>query len=59
MVTLEIASLTVNGKLNVIDVIKLQPRTSPPSTPSEGDLYMDSTDHKLQVFDGTIWQSCW
>ena len=45
--------------LHVKDVIRLEPRSYPPSNPSEGDMYMDSNDHKLKVFNGTEWKSCW
>ena len=44
--------------LHVTDVIRLEPTTAP-SSPSEGDIYMDSTTHKLMVYDGTDWQACW
>ncbi len=46
-------------KLHVSDVIRLEPRSTAPSSPSEGDIYMDSTTHKLMVYDGTAWQACW
>ncbi len=46
-------------KLHVNDVIRLQPRASAPSSPAEGDMYMNSTSHKLMVYDGTAWQACW
>ncbi len=46
-------------KLHVNDVMRLQPRSSAPSSPSEGDMYMDSTTHKLMVYDGTVWRACW
>ena len=45
--------------LHVNDVLRLEPRDSAPADPSEGDIYMDSTTHKLMVFDGTNWQACW
>lgn len=45
--------------LHVNDVIRLEPRNSAPSNPAEGDIYMDQTDHKLKVFDGTQWRACW
>jgi hypothetical protein len=45
--------------LHVNDVMRLEPRASAPSSPSEGDMYMDSTTHKLMVYDGTTWQACW
>jgi hypothetical protein len=49
----------VDGRLHVNDVIRLKPRSTAPSNPSEGDIYMDSNDNKLKVYDGTQWQSCW
>ena len=45
--------------LHVNDVIRLEPISTPPTNPSEGDIYMDSGSHKLMVFDGTSWQACW
>lgn len=45
--------------LHVSDVMRLEPRSSAPSNPSEGDMYMDGTTHKLMVYDGTQWQACW
>ncbi|HEY9171793.1 MAG TPA: hypothetical protein VI136_05870, partial [Verrucomicrobiae bacterium] len=45
--------------LHVSDVMRLQPRSSAPSSPGEGDLYYDSALHKLRVYDGTSWQNCW
>jgi hypothetical protein len=46
-------------KLHVSDAMRLEPRATVPSSPFEGDIYMDSTDHKLKVYDGTTWQACW
>jgi hypothetical protein len=45
--------------LHVSDVMRMEPRDTPPSNPSEGDIYMDGNTHKLKVYDGTTWQSCW
>lgn len=45
--------------LHVNDVMRLEPRNSAPSSPSEGDIYMDGTDHKLKVYDGSSWKACW
>lgn len=45
--------------LHIVDVMRLQPRSTAPSNPSEGDIYMNGNTHKLMVFDGTTWQSCW
>jgi hypothetical protein len=46
-------------KLHVNDVMRLQPRSSAPSSPSMGDMYMDSNDGKLKVYDGSTWRACW
>jgi hypothetical protein len=46
-------------KLHISDVMRLEPRATAPVSPAEGDIYMDSSDHKLKVYDGTTWQACW
>jgi hypothetical protein len=45
--------------LHINSIMRLEPISSAPSNPSEGDIYMDSITHKLMVYDGTTWQSCW
>lgn len=45
--------------LHVKDVLRLEPRTTAPDNPEEGDIYYDSILHKLRVYDGTGWQNCW
>jgi len=45
--------------LHVRYFMRMEPCSTAPSTPSEGDIYMDSVTHKLMVYDGTTWQSCW
>lgn len=30
-----------------------------PASPTEGQAYYSLTDHKLKVFDGTVWQNLW
>lgn len=54
-----INTTTVTRNLNINDTMRLQPRATAPSSPAEGDIYMNSTTHKLMVYDGTIWQACW
>jgi hypothetical protein len=54
-----IGTFTPARKLHVRDVMRLEPRASAPSSPAEGDIYMDSTTHKLMVYDGTTWRACW
>ena len=56
--------LHVNGSIrtksiNVTQLIKLEPTSTPPDEPSEGDMYMDSDDHILKVYNGTEWKACW
>lgn len=45
--------------LHVRDVMKLEPRSSPPPNPTKGVIYFDDKLNKLRVFDGTAWQDCW
>jgi hypothetical protein len=54
-----IGTATPNRPLHVRDVMRLEPRSTDPSDPAEGDIYFDSTLKKLRVFDGTTWQNCW
>jgi hypothetical protein len=47
-------------KLHVNDVMRLQPRSSAPSSPQAGDMYIDSSDgNRLKVYDGSTWRACW
>lgn len=46
-------------KLHVNDVMRLEPRSTAPTSPSKGDMYMDDITNKLMVYDGTNWQACW
>jgi trimeric autotransporter adhesin len=45
--------------LHIKDVLRLEPRDTPPGNPEKGDIYFDGTINKLRVFDGTVWQNCW
>lgn len=54
-----IGTTSAARRLHVSDAMRLEPRTSAPSSPAEGDMYMDSTTHKLMVYNGTSWQACW
>ncbi len=45
--------------LHVNDMIRLEPRATAPSTASMGDMYVRSSDGKLMVYDGSVWQACW
>jgi hypothetical protein len=52
---------TVNPQrtLHVNDVMRLEPRSTAPTSPGKGDMYFDGTINKLRVYDGTTWQNCW
>lgn len=50
---------TPQRNLHIKDVLRLEPRTTAPDNPGEGDIYYDKTLHKLRVYDGTQWQNCW
>lgn len=45
--------------LHVNNLLRLEPRNTPPINPVIGDIYMDGQLKKLRVFDGTQWQNCW
>jgi|WetSurMetagenome_2_1015567.scaffolds.fasta_scaffold00047_12 hypothetical protein len=51
--------IRLNGTVNIRDVLKLKPQKDAPATASEGDMYYNSTLHKLMVFDGNEWRACW
>jgi len=53
-----ITETTLNGQVNLDQVLHLTPGVAPAS-PSEGDIYMDATSHKLRCFDGTTWHDLW
>lgn len=45
--------------LHVNDVMRLEPRATAPTSPKAGDMYYDSVQNKLRVYDGTAWNNCW
>ncbi len=54
-----IGTTTPRRKLHINDVMRLEPRSTAPDFPGEGDIYMDSNDHVLKVYNGTEWKACW
>ncbi len=48
-----------NGVISVRYSLRLIPLSGAPSNPAEGQMYMNSSTHKLMVFDGTSWKACW
>ena len=53
-----IGTTTPGEKLDVNGAMHLTPGSTP-TNPDEGDIYMDSTSHKLRVYDGTLWHDLW
>lgn len=47
---------TISGSiLNVNDLARLKPRSAAPSSPTLGDIYVDSDSNELCFYDGTSW----
>ncbi|MFH2144206.1 MAG: hypothetical protein ABIJ97_17395 [Bacteroidota bacterium] len=46
-------------KLHIKDVMRLEPRPLPPMPASAGDIYYNSLDNKLKVYNGTVWMDCY
>ncbi|MCX6335315.1 MAG: hypothetical protein NT092_13625, partial [Bacteroidia bacterium] len=51
--------LMMNAAVKIRDLLNLKPRAIAPSNPEEGDVYYDSNQHKLMVWNGTDWMACW
>ena len=47
---------TFNGAVNINDVINIAPRSTAPSSPSEGDLYVDTEDHAIYCYLDGAWK---
>lgn len=41
--------------LHISDVMRLEPRSTAPSSPSLGDIYVDSDSNELCFYDGSVW----
>ncbi|MBF0450554.1 MAG: hypothetical protein HQK75_07615, partial [Candidatus Magnetomorum sp.] len=63
-ITMAAASLDVSrdvniyGSLDLQQAVRMTPLAGEPSSPVEGMLYYDVTNHKLRVYDGSAWQNC-
>jgi hypothetical protein len=51
--------IKLNATVTIRDLLKLNLRATAPFSPAEGDVYDDSTTHKLMVWNGTAWMACW
>lgn len=47
--------LWIDGNATINDVIHLTPRTTPPSNPSEGDIYVNSVEHVIYCYLDGEW----
>jgi hypothetical protein len=45
----------LNGELTINDVLRLTPRSSAPSSPTNGTIYYNSTDNKLYLYANGSW----
>lgn len=45
------------NKLTINDILQVAPRATAPIPAEAGDIYYDSTDNKLKVYNGTIWEN--
>ena len=50
-----INKLQVEGSVSIKELLLLQP-SSRPSSPNEGSIYMDNSDHHLYVYNGSDWK---
>jgi len=46
------------GRVRFGELISLKPSATP-SSPQEGDVYMDESTHKLRCYDGSAWHDLW
>jgi len=45
----------LSGKVTINMIMKLAPLSSPPSSPTEGEIYVNSTDHRIYCFLAGVW----
>ena len=42
--------------LHISDVLRLEPRASAPTSPSQGDIYVNSSDHHIYCYLNGVWK---
>ena len=52
-----IGTLNPEAPLHINDFMKLEPRSTAPSSPTKGMIYYDSTDNKLKLYTGSTWET--
>lgn len=55
LVMLKNGNTTLNGEMTINDVLRLTPRASAPSSPTNGTIYYNSTDDTLYLYAGGAW----
>ena len=48
-------TLENDSSVTIESLLTLKPRSTP-SSPSEGDIYYDSTSKRVRVYNGTSWR---
>lgn len=52
-----LGTLNPEAPLHINDFMKLEPRNSPPSSPTKGMIYYDSNDDKVKAYTGSVWEN--
>lgn len=52
-----LGTLNPEAPLHVNDFMKLEPRTTAPSSPTKGVIYYDDNDNKIKVYTGSGWEN--
>ena len=52
-------TLDLDTYVTINDVLKLQPTATTPSSPTEGEIYYNSTTHMAYCYNGTDWNGLW
>jgi hypothetical protein len=47
--------INVTGDMTINDVLRLTPRATAPSSPTNGTIYYNSTDNKLYLYANGSW----
>ncbi len=52
-----IGTTTPEAPLHISDFMKLEPRSTAPTSPTKGMIYYDDTDDKIKVYTGSAWEN--
>ena len=48
--------IDTDGRTTISDVLRLEPRTSAPTDPLAGDIYVSSSDHHIYCYLNNAWK---